>query len=127
MMSYSRCIVLSWTFSVSAMLLLTSAFGQPNAPPTVAAACAPCHGMDGIGRDVEIPNIAGQHSVYLREQLLAFKAGKRKHAEMQYIGRHLTDQEINELVLYYSTLQYRYARTLVIMLWRQRCVATLMI
>jgi cytochrome c553 len=38
---------------------------------------------------------------------LAFKAGKRKHAEMQYIGRHLTDQEINELALYYSTLPHR--------------------
>ena len=99
--------ILSWTFSVCPLLLSTGAFGQPNAPPTVAAACAPCHGLDGIGHDVEIPNIAGQHIVYLREQLLAFKAGKRKHAEMQYIGRHLTDQEINELALYYSTLPHR--------------------
>ena len=107
MMSHTRCTSLGWPFGVCAMLLSTSAFGQPNAPPTAAAACAPCHGLDGIGHDVEIPNIAGQHIVYLREQLLAFKVGKRKHAEMQYIGRHLTGQEINELALYYSTLPHR--------------------
>jgi len=47
----------------------------------------PCHGLDGIGHDVEIPNIAGQHSVYLRNQLLAFKKGQRKHPEMRYIAR----------------------------------------
>jgi cytochrome c553 len=72
--------------------------------PTIATVCAPCHGLDGVGRDVEIPNIAGQHSIYLREQLLAFKSGRRKHPEMYFVGRHLTDSEIDELVAYYSTL-----------------------
>ncbi len=44
-----------------------------TAAPSAAAVCARCHGLDGIGRYVEVPNIAGQHSIYLREQLLAFK------------------------------------------------------
>jgi cytochrome c553 len=77
---------------------------EPNAAPAVATVCAPCHGLDGIGHDVEVPNIAGQHSVYLRGQLLAFKSGRRKHPEMYFVGRHLTDREIDELVIYYSTL-----------------------
>jgi cytochrome c553 len=70
----------------------------------VATVCAPCHLLDGIGHDIEVPNIAGQHSVYLREQLLAFKSGRRKHPEMYFVGRRLTDREIDELVVYYSTL-----------------------
>ena len=51
--------------------------------------------------DVEVPNIAGQHS---SEQLSAFKSGRRKHPEMYFVGRRLTDREIDELVVYYSTL-----------------------
>jgi len=53
------------------MLCPISVEAEPKAAPAVATVCAPCHGLDGIGHDVEVPNIAGQHSVYLREQLLA--------------------------------------------------------
>ena len=100
MTSLCKCIFLSWTFSISAMLCSNSVEAEPKATPTVATVCAPCHGLDGVGRDVEVPNMAGQHSIYLREQLLAFKSGRRKHP----VGRHLTDREIDELVVYYSTL-----------------------
>ena len=104
MTSLCKCIFLSWTFSISAMLCPISVEAEPKAAPAVATVCAPCHGLDGIGHDIEVPNIAGQHSVYLREQLLAFKSGRRKHPEMYFVGRHLTDREIDELVIYYSTL-----------------------
>jgi cytochrome c553 len=68
--------------------------------------CAPCHGVDGAGGDVEKPNLAGQKSIYLRKQLLAFRAGKRKHPDMN-LARDLTDREIDQLVVYYSTLPAR--------------------
>ena len=67
----------------------------------------PCHGLDGIGHDVEIPNIAGQHSSYLRNQLMAFKKRERKHPEMRSIAPALSEKEIDELVAYYSTLPAR--------------------
>lgn len=102
-----KCISLSWTFGISTMLGPISVTAEPKAAPAVATVCAPCHGLDGIGHDVEVPNIAGQHSVYLRQQLLAFKSGRRKHPEMYFIGRHLIDREIDELVEYYSTLSSR--------------------
>jgi cytochrome c553 len=104
MTALSKCILLSCAFSTSAMLCPISAEAQSKAAPAVATVCAPCHGLDGDGHDVEVPNIAGQHSIYLREQLLAFKSGRRKHPEMYFVGRHLTDREIDELVVYYSTL-----------------------
>lgn len=89
---------------IGPLLFLDHADAQPRTVPTVATVCAPCHGLDGIGHDVEIPNIAGQHSIYLRKQLLAFKKGQRKHPEMKYIARELTERELDELVVYYSTL-----------------------
>ena len=50
------------------------AAAQSKPAPAAASICAPCHGLDGVGRDVEIPNLAGQHSIYMRKQLLAFKS-----------------------------------------------------
>jgi len=99
--------VFSCGLGIFAMFWPLSSHAQSKAAPAVAEVCAPCHGLDGIGRDVEVPNIAGQHSIYLREQLLAFKSGRRKHPEMQYVGRRLNEREIDELVVYYSTLMPR--------------------
>jgi cytochrome c553 len=96
-----------FVLSAGALLLIREAKAQSAKIPTVLSACAPCHGLDGVGHDVEIPNIAGQHSIYLRSQLLAFKKGTRKHPEMQYLGRKMTERELNEAVVYYSTLLSR--------------------
>ena len=107
MTSLCKGIFLSYVFSISATLCPISAEAETKTAPAVATVCGPCHGLDGIGHDVEVPNIAGQHSLYLREQLLAFKSGRRKHPEMYFVGRHLTDQEIDDLAIYYSTLSPR--------------------
>ena len=107
MTSLPKCTLLNSSIAICAMVYSLDAVAQSSAAPAVAAVCAPCHGLDGIGHDVEVPNLAGQHSIYLRKQLLAFKSGRRKHPEMYFVGRHLNDQEIDELVLYFSTLPPR--------------------
>jgi cytochrome c553 len=68
------------------------------------AECAACHGEDGIGKDVEIPNLAGQHEVYLYRQLQHFKSGKRSHKEMRFESRQLSDADMQALAHYYSQL-----------------------
>lgn len=70
----------------------------------VIAQCAACHGQEGIAKDVEIPNLAGQHDRYLVEQLQNFRSGKRQHKEMRYMSRHIADEEIEALAQYYSNL-----------------------
>jgi cytochrome c553 len=80
---------------------------QTGRAPGIVAVCAPCHGADGAGGDVEKPNLAGQKSIYIRQQLEAFRAGRRKHPEMKSMSRQLTDREIDQLVVYYSTLAPR--------------------
>ncbi|HYA79394.1 MAG TPA: c-type cytochrome [Methylocystis sp.] len=72
----------------------------------VVAQCAACHGAEGIAKDVEIPNLAGQHDRYLVQQLQNFRSGKRTHKEMRYMSRHITDEEIEALAQYYSTLPH---------------------
>jgi len=80
---------------------------QATEATNLIAACAPCHGFEGIGKDVEIPNLAGQHDVYLAYQLRAFRSGRRKHPDMSFMARDLTDAEINALATYYSGLPPR--------------------
>jgi cytochrome c553 len=84
-----------------------SANAEASHAPAIVAVCAPCHGADGAGGDVEIPNLAGQKSIYLRQQLEAFRSGTRKHPEMKSMARDLTNREIDQLVVYYSTLAPR--------------------
>ena len=88
------------TFSLSA-----EALENPDLADLVAQ-CAACHGAEGIAKDVEIPNLAGQHDRYLVTQLQNFRSGKRPHKEMRYMSRHLTDEEIAAVAQYYSQLRH---------------------
>jgi cytochrome c553 len=72
----------------------------------VIAQCAACHGAEGIAKDVEIPNLAGQHDRYLITQLQNFRSGKRPHKEMRYMSRHITDDEIEAIAQYYAHLPH---------------------
>jgi cytochrome c553 len=72
----------------------------------LVAQCAACHGAEGIAKDVEIPNLAGQHDRYLAEQLRNFRSGKRPHKEMRYMSRHITDEEIDALAQYYANIPH---------------------
>jgi cytochrome c553 len=89
------------------VLLLPWSMPAQAGEQALVGGCVPCHGLDGIGRDAEIPNLAGQNEVYLYNQLKAFRAGRRPHQEMQYMSRHMTDDEMRSLAAYFATLPPR--------------------
>lgn len=89
--------------------ILTIYFATPLSAPaaeisSILPECAACHGVDGVGKDIEIPNLAGQQARYLYLQLQNFKSGKRPHKEMRYESRHLSDDEMRDLSHYYAQL-----------------------
>jgi len=84
-------------------VLAATGQGYAQVPPVVAL-CTPCHGTDGGSGNVEVPNLAGQHSIYLYAQLRAFRVGRRQHPDMKGVAGDLTDREIEQIVIYYSTL-----------------------
>lgn len=45
--------------------------------PRILARCAVCHGQDGIGPTARVPNLAGQHSLYLADQIRRMRAAAR--------------------------------------------------
>ena len=69
--------------------------------PIVTEVCAACHGLDGNSAHTAIPSLAGQGRNYLRDQLLAFRA-QRRTGVMSAIAVDLTDDQIDELSVYFS-------------------------
>ena len=76
-----------------------------------AAQCTACHGPEGQGDPTKlVPQIAGQPAVYLRNQLLLFKADKRSPGDeavtrMKAALKAVPDETLADLAAYYSSLR----------------------
>lgn len=68
-------------------------------------ACAVCHGQVGIAAAPETPNLAGEPHGYIVRQLRAFRNGKRQHEVMAVIAKSLTDEEIDNLAAWFSSIK----------------------
>ena len=60
------------------------------------AVCAVRHGVDGLAKIPEAPNIAGQNENFLIEQLTAFKSGERKNEMMPIVSQNLSDADVEK-------------------------------
>ncbi|MBR1169818.1 c-type cytochrome [Bradyrhizobium liaoningense] len=69
-----------------------------------AAACAGCHGENGISQTENIPSLAGQPDQFLQWQLVFFRAGSRKNDQMQPIVEEITNEDIRNFGAYFATL-----------------------
>ena len=77
---------------------------DPAAAPPLAAACAACHGANGISKTAETPSLAGQPEGFLQWQMVFFRSGTRKSSVMQPLAASLKDDDIRELSAYYAAL-----------------------
>lgn len=68
-----------------------------------AETCSGCHGPKGKSSNPQWPNLAGQQSNYIINQLNAFKDGTRNNPVMQPMAANLSDEDIANLAAYYST------------------------
>ena len=82
---------------------------QSNAPgkAKAAAVCSVCHGANGISQMPGAPHLAGQPEMYVREQLRAYRSGKRQNEMMTIIAKPLTDDEISDLSAWYSSIEIK--------------------
>lgn len=79
--------------------------GDLKAGREKAQKCEPCHGLDGLSKIPEAPNIAGQTQPYLSEQLNAFKSGERKNEMMNLVAPTLSPTDIDDLAAYYAAIE----------------------
>ena len=83
------------------------AAGDAKAGRAKALACQACHGLDGVSKVPDAPNLAGQVEGYLVTQLRAFKAGARKSEAMSVVAATLSDQDIDNLAAYYAGIEVK--------------------
>lgn len=67
--------------------------------------CQSCHGMDGQGINDTYPKLAGQFVDYMVKALMDYKSGERKNAIMSGFASTLTEDDMKNVALYYSTLK----------------------
>ncbi len=102
----------AWLTGLSAALVIASvsdtALGQGDMSAgrqKAEARCAVCHGVDGLSKVVEAPNLAGQNERYLIEQLGNFQAGVRQNEMMSIVIKDLSQADIEDLAAYYAAIQ----------------------
>jgi cytochrome c553 len=91
----------------AALALLAAAVpatADPAAGRAKAQMCQVCHGFDGLGKNPDVPNIAGDSQNYLVRQLKAFRSGERQHEQMSIIAQSLSDEDIQNLSAYYAAI-----------------------
>src|SRR6476659_957610 len=69
-----------------------------------AELCVGCHGENGISQMENIPSLAGQPDQFIQWQLVYFRAGARKNAQMQRIVAQLNNDDIRNLGAYFAQL-----------------------
>jgi cytochrome c553 len=71
----------------------------------VAGLCQACHGMEGLSKNPEAPNLAGQIENYTAKALNEYRSGERKNESMNIVAKDLTDEEIANVSAFYASIQ----------------------
>lgn len=80
----------------------TYAAGDPAAGQEKSAVCQGCHGADGNSYSPEWPNLAGQDSRYLVQQLQDFQSGARKNDIMTGMAAGLSEADMADIAAFFS-------------------------
>jgi cytochrome c553 len=99
-----QCIVCHNPHSPKIATAAVKVTGDPAAGRIRAAACASCHGADGMSPNDTWPNLAGQHAAYLARILGAYKSGDQKDVMMTPMAQALSNADVQNLAAYFGSL-----------------------
>jgi len=78
---------------------------DPVAGQKLARQCSVCHGRDGVAKDPEVPNLAGQSAFYVEKSLKDFREGIRNDRRMSLIVKRLSDDDIKDLAAWFASFK----------------------
>ncbi len=90
---------------IAAVLFFAPAWRPATAAdvvPPKARACEVCHGMGGNSTNPAVPSLAGQPQQFITTQLVMFREGNRKNAEMSPLAADLNNADLHQLAAYFS-------------------------
>lgn len=90
---------------------------SPEIPDTLKERVKPCiichRDADLIDRDAYFPRIAGKPAGYLYNQLRNFRDGRRFYQPMAILLENMSDEYMQEIAVYFSSLPYAYLEPVV--------------
>jgi cytochrome c553 len=81
------------------------AAGDAAAGRRKAVQCQTCHGLNGLSKIPEAPNLAGQPELYLVKSLNDFRQGVRRNEMMSIVSQALSDADVDDLAAYYAAIE----------------------
>ncbi|MGB5082690.1 MAG: cytochrome c [Burkholderiales bacterium] len=87
------------------VLPLASVAADAQSGRAKAAACALCHGRNGVSTLPDAPHLAGQPAVYTEAQLRNYRSGGRRHEVMSLVAKPLSDADIADLAAWYVSIR----------------------
>jgi cytochrome c553 len=102
--AYPRAALLASVWLLVATASACSA-GDVKVGRAKALMCQACHGLDGLSKTPDAPNIAGQTEPYIVAQLQAYKSGTRKNDAMSVVAPSLSNTDIEDLAAYFSAIE----------------------
>lgn len=67
-----------------------------------AQTCVACHGAEGNSVLPAVPSLAGQPAQFIATQLLMFREGRRKDAQMSPFAAGLSNADLNNIAAYFA-------------------------
>lgn len=67
-----------------------------------AQTCVACHGPEGNSTSPAIPSLAGQPAQFIATQLVMFREGRRKDAQMSPFATGLANTDLNNIAAYFA-------------------------
>jgi cytochrome c553 len=99
------CALAMLGFAAACLVPIPADAGDARAGRQKITACQACHGLDGLSKNPEAPNLAGQVESYLVRSLTAYRSGERKNESMNIVAKDLSDQDISDIAAYYASIQ----------------------
>ena len=90
---------------VGAVIAASAQAADARAGRQKAITCQACHGLDGLSKHPEAPNLAGQVENYTAKAMREYRSGERRHETMAIVAKELTDEDIANLAAYYAAIQ----------------------
>src|SRR3979411_312294 len=98
--AYHKAALLAVHLFASACLLVAGdsvcSAGDVKAGRMKALMCQACHGLDGLSKAPDAPNIAAQIEPYILAQLQAYKSGTRQNDAMSGVALSQSDRDIED-------------------------------
>jgi cytochrome c553 len=96
--------------AVSCIALSAAAARDVKAGRQIALMCQGCHGIDGLSKQPDAPNLAMQPDIYLVRSLTAYKTGERRHEQMKVAAEGLSEADIANVAAYYAAIEIEVIR-----------------